>query len=331
MAINVVDNTYSVTATLQDGSTLVLDPALEQLSWQDLADQVAQRAMVSLAQVKTDKGWLNELLPLCTAMTVTANGQQAINGIVWEWEYESSRKRTISLTVYDRFIYAQKSKTFSYFPAGKTTKDIITKICSDNGIALDYQWESTTHDKITYRGTTIADQIVDTLDDAKRRLGKRYVATFDGTTLRIQGEATNTDVYVFKADESVTSTSERMTLDGLVTQVAIYGAEDKEDRRKIEAVVPGKTEYGTLQAVVFMTSTSKLSDAKTDAENILKDDGEPSRTITAESTDVPPIRKGWKVKMEAGSLMGYYIVKGVTHNATDRTMTMELRKLEEGV
>ena len=39
----------------------------------------------------------------------------------------------------------------------------------------------------------------------------------------------------------------------------------------------------------------------------------------------PEIRKGWRVRMEAGSLLGYYIVKGVTHNATDRTMSMELR------
>lgn len=330
MSVNVAQNTYSVTATLQDGSSLVLDPALEQLSWQDLADQVAQRAIISLAQVKTDKGWLNELLPLCTAIAITANSQQVLSGIVWDWEYESSKSRTIPLTIYDRFIYAQKSKTFSYFPAGKTTKDVISKICSDNGIALDYRWESATHDKITYRGTAIADQIIATLDDAKRRLGKRYVATFDGSTLIIQGEAYNTDVYVFKAEESVTDTSERMTLDGLVTQVAIYGAEDKEDRRQIEAVVPGKTEYGTLQDVIFMTSTSKLADAKTDASNILKDSGNPDHIITVETADVPPIRKGWKIKMEAGSLMGYYIVKGVTHDATDRTMTMELRKLEEG-
>ena len=325
MSINVMENTYSVTAVLQDGSTLKLDPAITQLSWQDPADEVAQRALLVLAQVKTDKGWLNSLMPICTAIMITANGAEVFNGIVWEWEYESNNKRVITLTCYDRFIYAQNSKTFAYFPEGKSTKDIVSKVCSDSGISCNYQWQSATHDKITFRGTYVADQIMDTLEDARKRLGQRYVATYAGDTLTIQAEAYNSTVYVFEATKSAMSTSERMTMDGLVTQVAIYGAETKDDRRQLEAIVPGKTEYGTLQDVVLMTSSSKISEAKKDAQGILQEHGEPTRTITAEVPDVPEVRKGWKIKMNAGSLLGYYIVKGVTHNATDRSMTLELR------
>lgn len=323
--MNVRENEYIVRAILQDGSTLDLTPALVRLSWQDPAGEVAQRATVMLAQVKTDQGWLNQLLPICTAVQIMANGAQAFSGTVWDWEYESSNSRVVTLTCYDPFIYAQNSKTFAYFPAGKSTKDIVSKICGDNGIPCNYQWQSATHDKLVFRGAYIADQIMDTLEEARKRLGQRYVATFADGALTVQGEAYNKDVYVFKAAESTISTSERMSMDGLVTQVAVYGAEDKEDRRQLEAVVPGKTEYGTLQDVVLMTASSKLADAKKDAQGILDENGEPNHTITAQAPDVPCIRKGWKVRMEAGSLLGYYIVKGVTHNATDRTMTMELR------
>ena len=77
--------------------------------------------------------------------------------------------------------------------------------------------------------------------------------------------------------------------------------------------------------VVLMTSSSTLAQAKEDAKGILRENGQPKRTITVDAPDVPEIRKGWRVRMEAGSLLGYYIVKGVTHNATDRTMSMELR------
>lgn len=326
--MNVLENEYIVRAVLQDGSTLDLTPAVTRLSWQDPPEEVAQRAILLLAQVKTDKGWLNSLLPLCTVIQITANGTEVFSGIIWEWEYESSNSRVITLTCYDHFIYAQNSKTFAYFPDGKSTKDIVSKTCSDNGISCNYKWQSATHDKKVFRGTYIADQIMDTLEDARKRLGQRYVATFASGTLTIQGEAYNSDIYVFKATESAMGTTERMTMDGLVTQVAIYGAETKDDRRQLEAIVPGKTEYGTLQEVVLMSASSKLSQAKQDAQGILQEDGNPKRTCTAEVPDVPPIRKGWKVKMEAGSLLGYYIVKGVTHNATDRTMTMELRKAE---
>ena len=277
--MNVLENDYRVTALLQDGSTLDLNPALLRLSLQEAAEEVAQRAILGLAQTKTSRGWLNGLLPLCTAIQITANGKPAFSGIVWEWEHTSGSSREITLTCYDQFIYAQNSKTFAYFPAGKSTKDIITAICSDNGIPLDYKWTSATHDQTVFRGRNIADQILDTLDDAKNRLGSRPVATYASGKLTIQGEGYNQTIYVFRATESAMSTSERMTMDGLVTQVAIYGAEDDDDRRKLAAVIKGKTEYGILQDTVFLR----------------------------------------------GSLLGYFIVKGVTHNATDRTMAMELR------
>ena len=40
--------------------------------------------------------------------------------------------------------------------------------------------------------------------------------------------------------------------------------------------------------------------------------------------DLPFLRKGDKVKVEAGTLIGYYIVSSVTHNATNRIMVMEV-------
>ena len=326
MSLNVQENTYEVRAILQDGAVLDLSPALTQLSWQDMADEVAQRATVKLAQVKMAQGWLNGLLPLCTAIQIIANGAEVFRGSVWEWEYASNSSRDITLTCYDRFIYAQNSKDFDYFPAGKTTKDILSQICSKHGITLNYRWKSATHNKITFRGKdSVADQILNTLSDAQTRLGSRCVATYEGDTLTVQGESYNSTIYIFHASKSAIGTSERMTMDGLVTQVAIYGAESEDDRRRLEAVVPGNTEYGTLQDVVLMTSSSTLAQAKEDAKGILRENGQPKRTITVDAPDVPEIRKGWRVRMEAGSLLGYYIVKGVTHNATDRTMSMELR------
>lgn len=324
--MNVLENSYAVKAFLKDGTELDLNPAVTRLSWQDPSEEVAQRATIQLAQVKLDKGYLNQLLPLCTLIQIVANGAEVFRGIVWEWEYESSNNREITLTCYDHFIYAQNSKTFAYFPEGKSTKDIIGTICSDAGISLSYKWDSATHDKTVYRGNYIADQILDTLDKAKKRIGGDPVATFEKGTLTIQKAAYNKPVYFFKATDSAMLTSERMTMDGLVTKVAIYGAENEDDRRQVEAVVTGKTEYGTLQDIVMMTSSSTLAEAKKEAQTILQEDGSPKRTISAEVPDVPEIRKGWKIRIEAGSLIGYYIVKGVTHDATTRSMNLELKR-----
>lgn len=327
--MNVRENTYKAIALLQDGSTIVLNPAIQQMGWQDPTDEVAQRATISLAQTKTPKGWLNSLLPLCTYIQIEGNEKVVFEGIAWDWEHESSDSREISLVCYDRFIYAQNSKTFAYFAAGKTTKDIITQICTDNGIECDYQWDSATHDRIVFRGTYISDQILEVLQSAQKLLGKRPVATFEGNRLVVRGEGYNDKIYFFEAAESVLGTSERMTMDGLVTQVAIYGAEDKEDRRKLEAVVPGKTEYGVLQDVVLMTSSTTMDQANAEAEGILKDKGKPQFSGTIETPDVPEIRKGWKIRVEADGYSGYYIVRGVTHNAESRTMVMDLWPVQE--
>ena len=40
--------------------------------------------------------------------------------------------------------------------------------------------------------------------------------------------------------------------------------------------------------------------------------------------DLPFLRKGDKVIVEAGTLIGYYIVSSVMHDATNRIMVMEV-------
>lgn len=324
--MNIRDNKYEVTAILKDGSTLTLDGAVQKLSWQEQGEEIAQRASLVLAQVKTDKGYLNALLPLCTMVVIKANGKEVFRGVVWEWEYESGKSRDITLTLYDHFIYPQNSRTFALFPAGKSTKDVVGKICADAGIQLNYAYGNATHDKTVFRRNTIADQILNTLDDAKLKLGRPAVATFEAGTLMVREEGYNATVYVFQATESAMSTSERQTMNKLVTKVAIYGNEDKQDRRKLEVVVDGKVEFGELQDVVLRSKNTTTAAAKTEAENILKENGSPKATITANVPDVPEVRKGWKVKMDAGSLLGYFIVKGVTHDASERRMKLELKR-----
>jgi hypothetical protein len=44
--------------------------------------------------------------------------------------------------------------------------------------------------------------------------------------------------------------------------------------------------------------------------------------------DLPFLRKGDKVKISAGTLIGYYIVSEVVHDATNRIMSMEVEDVE---
>ncbi|MBR1566743.1 MAG: hypothetical protein IJ649_08265, partial [Oscillospiraceae bacterium] len=66
-------------------------------------------------------------------------------------------------------------------------------------------------------------------------------------------------------------------------------------------------------------------EAKKAANKTLKDKGKPTRTIILQAPDFPPIRKGDKIYVKSGALKGYFIVKGISHNATAMTMQMEVK------
>jgi hypothetical protein len=323
-----MDYKYAVHAVLPDGTDWDITPGVTKLSWQDPDEEVAQRANITVAQTMTKRGWLHSQLQLCVLVKIFANGQEVFRGIIWEWEYDSSSKtREINLTCYDHFIYTQKSRDFGYYAAGKSTNDIISDICSKNGIKLQYDYQSIKHAKTVFKNKTIADQILYTLDEAKKKLKSEPVAIFDKQVLIVREKGANTDVYSFKSDKNTVSTTERLTMDRLVTKVVVIGKEDSAGRRSIEATVNGKLEYGTLQEVVYRDGDDTIAAAKDEAQKILDDRGKPESDIRAEVPDVPTMRKGDKVHMEAGSLNGFFFVRGVTHNAETRSMSLELERM----
>ncbi|MEG2001413.1 MAG: hypothetical protein RR053_08495 [Evtepia sp.] len=321
----VTQNTYTVKALLPSGQVLNITNALIQLAWQEQADEIAGRATLNLAQVKTEFGYLHALLPLCTNILIFGNGEEVFHGLVWEWNYNSdTQSQNIELTCYDPFIYAQNSDFYAYYPAGKSTKDLISDICSKNGIPLRYEYDSITHAKIKCDPSPIADHILDILKEAERKLPIAPVALYDKNTLVIRKKGANKTVYSFAARTSAISTSERLTLSGLVTKVSVLGKENKDGRRNIEATGLGKTQFGTLQRYVYHDGNDTLEKANQDAQKILDDKGKPERLMTLTAPDVPMVRKGDQIEVSAGSLLGTFFVKGISHNATARTMSMEL-------
>lgn len=326
--MNIADNVYKLVATLSDGRTIDLTNTIQSLEWGEQEDELAQRATMKLSQVYTNEGFLSEMLPLCTRLKINGNGKDVFDGLVWEWEYTSTDSQTFYIISYDNMIYMQKSKDNNFFAENKSTKTIVSSICSKWGIPLSYKWGSTKHKKTIYRAQTIANQILNTLKDARYKVGKKYCIKFQNGTLVIDYYGTNKDVYVFTETE-VSATQQSRSLDTLVTKVHVTGKEEKSGKIPIKATVSGKTEYGTLQEFVSSSSTS-VSEAKEEAQKILTDRGKPKEVIRVDAPDVPTIRKGDKIKVVAGSLKGYYYVLGITHNAGERMMSMSLEVASDG-
>lgn len=328
MLINIKDNGYKLKATLSDGRTIDLTNAVQSLEWSDNEGELAQCARIKLSQAHTNEGYLSELLVLCTRLKIIANNKEVFDGLIWEWDYTSSNSQAFDIMAYDNMIYMQKSKDNNYFAKNKTTKTIVSSICEKWGIPLTYKWGYTKHKKIVYRAQTIANQIISTLEEARYKVGKKYVIKFQDGALIVDYYGTNKDVYVFTG-EVVIATQHGLSLDSLVTKVKITGKEATSGKIPIKATVNGNTKYGTLQEFVSSTSTS-VKEATEEAKKIIEDKGKPKETIRMDAPDVPELRKGDKIKVVAGSLNGYYYVLGITHTANDRTMNLSLEVASNG-
>ena len=324
--IDITKLKYSVKAFFTSGEAMDLTGLCTSLTWGDEKNSIAQKADITLANIKIDKGYISDLIVLCTRVVIFVNDKEYFNGFVWDWDYTSALEKELSFTAYDRMIYLTQSKGNTYYSSGKSTQFLVEDICKEWGITVQYEWESWTHGKTPLKDMEVSTQLTTVLDEAQTKLDSEYVMLMEKEVLMIRKKGSNQDVYYFHG-KNVESTKDHLTLQGLVTKVLVYGKSEEEQRPPLLETVNGNLDYGTLQEIVTKYSNKTLDDAKKEAQNILKEKGKPEETINVSTVDVPMMRKGDKIKLVAGNLSGYFFVEGVTHNGFEKTMEMELERV----
>lgn len=329
MAASLPDRTYTVFA-ISDGTKYNLTSAVVALDRDDNNKEIAQRVVITLTNVQVGNIWLSSILKARDRIFIYAlnNGkeEEVFRGFFWKRNYLSSlTDREIQYTCYDNLIYLQESEDSLYFSSGKSTKDITRTICEKWGIKLTYSYESITHTKLPLRGNLADILRADILDEVKRKTDKKYVVLSDKDTMYIKRVGSNTTVYHFVSGKNVISAASGWTLDGVITQVVILGKADKDDREPVEATVSGKTaEYGTLQKVITLGSNTSLADAKLEATNIINENGEPTWEYKIVAADIPWIRKGDRIYVSAGDVIGYKIVTDISRTASNQKCTVTM-------
>ena len=319
---------YYVIALMSNGQQLRLDEVAENIAWEENESELAIRLNLTLRDIPYGSGRLADVIALCTAVYLYADwgeGQQEIfRGMVWEWQHSQIHDDEIILTCYDLLFYLQKSKDFFYFSKGKSTRSIISNILSTWAITLGrYDGPNVAHEKITYKNKTIASMLNETLDEAKKLGGgKAFIRAVKGAVY-VVAYGSNSPVYHFSADMNLIQTSDKFSMVNLVTHVVIMGKEDDEGRPSVETSISGRTEYGILQDIQTMGSLT-LEEAKAKAQDVLDEKGDPKRTIKLTSPDFPAVRKGDLIYVTTDRLLGFFHVKGISHNATTMTMQMEV-------
>lgn len=327
-AIDISKIRYDVELLTEDGKRRLLNAALLSLQWEENKNELAQRATLELTDIEIGDSQLIALAKLNCGILIYGewNGVRNLlfQGFIWNWQYSDATQQTITLSAYDNLVRLQKSKDFKYYSAGQTTQAILGDICASWDIPLDYRWgASITHEKTIFNGDRISDMIILLLDEVRKQTGKRYIASLKDGKLVISGFGTNSDVYRFDGLNTV-SVSDKLSMDELVTQVKVLGTQDDDGRAAVEALVKGDTRFGVLQEIVRSDNTKDVSEATAEANTILKERGKPERTTTIIVPDLPFLRKGDKVEVNTESLNGFFFIETVTHNATQRKMTLTL-------
>ena len=330
MTATLTNPVYTVYA-ISGNKKYILTPALVSLDRSEADNQIAQRVTLHLTNVLVDGIWLSSILHARDRVYVYANDgsttAEVFRGYVWSRNYKSSlNDRDLTYTCYDNLIYFQESEESLYFSDGKSTEDVFTSICDKWGIQLNYSYESITHSKLPLRGTLSSIFTEDLLDPVKKRTGKKYVILSDRDTMFVKNVGVNETIYHFLAGNNVIKTSSGWTMDGIVTQIVIVGKADDDDREPIEATVSGDTaKYGTLQKIQSRDEDTSLADAKQEAQVTIDESGTPKNEYELTAPDIPWIRKGDKVYVDAGDINeSYLIVTAIDRSADSKNVTMTL-------
>lgn len=329
------ENPIYTTYIIAGGNKYDVSPAVTGLNFSDQHNQMAQSLSIDMMNTKVGSQWLSSIIDVGARVFVYANdgsrNEEVFRGEVWTRPYRSSLQDTeLTLKCYDNLIYFQESEDAEYFSSGKSTKDIMSALCSKWGVQLSYTYSSITHGQLALRGTLSDVMTADVLDLVHERTGSKYVIRSEKDVVKVMPRGQNSEIFAFRAGENAIRTNSEITKNGMVTKVIILGkAEDKTDRQPLEATISGDTgKYGTLQKIVDRKENTSLEDAKAEARSIVKEHGTPKCEYELRAPDVPWIRKGDKVYVNAGDIQNKYLIatsvdRTISNNEKQMTLTLE--------
>ena len=304
---------------------------VEDLGWEENDGELATRISFTAKNEKTSAGLISSLAkPGCLVGVFATDGsidEEVARGYVTDWKpLLSGSKDKVDITCYDELYNLEESQDLIYYSSGIGTKSAITQIFDNWQIPTEkYDGPDVTHGKLAYKTESLADVLLDILDDAKKKGGgDAFIRAAKGEVSVLQW-GSNKTVYHFEADNTK-QVSHKMSTAGMITRVKVIGQEDDDGRSSVEAVVNGQTKFGIRQKIYVRGKDDSVSDAQSAAQDIINDKGQVDEEITVQSPDVPFVRKGDLVHITAGTLNDYYFVKGIRHNADSMSMTMDLKK-----
>ncbi|WJH30968.1 phage portal protein [Paenibacillus sp. CC-CFT742] len=307
-----------------------LTKLVETITLKDSLDQIAYQASIRLA-VSASSG-LPAISPgMAVRISGVPFGEKSMvhllhPAVIWEVESSNSGTKRLSLTVYDRMIYLEKSEDEFLLPKDQTATQRLKTYAKEWKIPYGTLPDTKTKlGKAVYRSQTIFSMMFADLKETAKSGGDMYHPRMTSAGLQLFKVGSNAKVYEL---DRLIDLSQMRTLEGAVTKVKVMAASESSSGKEVPSKVlaieqDGVEELGTLQKLIEDDQVKTAAAAKKLAKSRLTGIQE---TFTVSAPDVNTIRAGDAVLLKGLKL----IVMSVSRDLSvgPGTMTLELGTAE---
>ncbi|MEO2214879.1 phage portal protein [Paenibacillus amylolyticus] len=314
----IVDDKYDITKLV------------ETITLKDSLDQIAYQANIRLAVSASSS--LPAISPgMAVRISGVPSGEKSMvhllhPAVIWEVESSNSGTKRLSLTVYDRMIYLEKSEDEFLLPKDQTATQRLKTYAKEWKIPYATLPETKTKlGKAVYRSQTIFSMMFADLKETAKSGGEMYHPRMTPGGLQLFQVGSNAKVH--ELDRLIDLTQMR-TLEGAVTKVKVMAASESTSGKEVPSKVlaieqNGVEELGTLQKLVEDDQVKSTTAAKKLAKSHLTGIQE---TFTISAPDVNTIRAGDAVLVKGLKLIVMSVSRDLS--AGPGTMTLELGTAE---
>lgn len=282
-----------------------LSPLVEAINLRDSLEQVAYQGTVNLVVTP-------DMPPISPGMAIRISGipygkkndvPLLHPAVVWEVETSNNGVKRMTLTLYDRTVYLDKSEDEYLFPAKQTATQRFKKYAADWNLKIAVLPDTEKPlGRSVYRTQSIYASMFADLRETAKAGGKLYHPRMISSGLELYELGTNPDVYIL---EALTDTTQTRTLEGAATKVKVLATAASETGQEVPSKVMAIEEkdiakYGQLQAIIQDDEVKSPAAARQLAKSKLRGIQE---TISINAPDVNTIRAGDAVMLGSMKLL----------------------------
>lgn len=282
-----------------------LSPLVEAISLRDSLEQVAYQGTVNLVVTP-------DMPPITPGMAIRISGipygkkdyvPLLHPAVVWEVETSNNGVKRMTLTLYDRTVYLDKSEDEYLFPAKQTATQRFKKYAADWNLKITVLPDTEKQlGRSVYRTQSIYASMFADLRETAKAGGKLYHPRMIASGLELYELGTNKEVYIL---EAITDTTQSRTMEGAATKVKVLATAASETGKEVPSKVMAIEEkdiakYGQLQAIIQDDEVKSPAAARQLARSKLRGIRE---TISLNAPDVNTIRAGDAVMLGSMKLL----------------------------